>query len=190
MYDAGEKNKHRYVLATQSQPLRSKMRIIPAVPIVHVTRSVMILEPPSDATIRVKNLVGYKVPLSHLATDILYQTEQQALMPADSELAQIASTSKVDDPPPKKRRKGPKGPNPLSIKKKQKDIISGSLKPKKSHDTAQVSQKVGEKRKRSDDLEETKGKEGSAVEPTSGHKRKRRRKGAIAPIHGAPAIEH
>ena len=54
---AGETNKHRYVVATQSQELRQKLRAIPAVPIVHMNRSVMILEPPSDATLRAKALV-------------------------------------------------------------------------------------------------------------------------------------
>ncbi|KAI0348620.1 Fcf1-domain-containing protein, partial [Trametopsis cervina] len=97
----GETNKHRYVLATQSQPLRSSMRMIPAVPIIHVNRSVMILEPPSDATIRAKN-----------------STEQQSLMPSSSELAQLAPASGAEEPP-KKKRKGPKGPNPLSVKKKK-----------------------------------------------------------------------
>ncbi|KAJ6627222.1 Fcf1-domain-containing protein [Mycena sp. CBHHK59/15] len=50
----GEMNKHRYVIATQSQPLRVKLRTIPAVPIVHVNRSVMVLEPPSDTTLKTK----------------------------------------------------------------------------------------------------------------------------------------
>lgn len=69
---AGETNKHRYVLASQSQPLRTNMRTVPAVPIVHVNRSVMILEPPSDATIRAKNAVSARrlvyalSPLSNL----------------------------------------------------------------------------------------------------------------------------
>ena len=57
MGNTGETNKHRYVLATQSQELRTKLRAIPAVPVVHVNRSVMILEPPSDATLRAKALV-------------------------------------------------------------------------------------------------------------------------------------
>lgn len=55
---AGETNKHRYVVATQSQELRQKLRAIPAVPIVHVNRSVMILEPPSGTTLRAKALVS------------------------------------------------------------------------------------------------------------------------------------
>ena len=53
----GETNKHRYVIATQSAPLRNKLRGIPAVPVVHMNRSVMILEPPSDATLDAKEAV-------------------------------------------------------------------------------------------------------------------------------------
>jgi U3 small nucleolar RNA-associated protein 23 len=53
----GDKNKHRYVIATQSHPLRVKLRAIPGTPIVHINRSVMILEPPSDATLKVKEMV-------------------------------------------------------------------------------------------------------------------------------------
>lgn len=50
----GDSNKHRYVIATQSKVLRVKLRLIPAVPIVHINRAVMILEPPSDATLEAK----------------------------------------------------------------------------------------------------------------------------------------
>ena len=51
---AGDSNKHRYVVATQSHALRVKLRLIPGVPIVHINRAVMILEPPSDATLKAK----------------------------------------------------------------------------------------------------------------------------------------
>lgn len=50
----GDSNRNRYVIATQSQTLRIKLRLIPAVPIVRINRAVMILEPPSDATLRAK----------------------------------------------------------------------------------------------------------------------------------------
>ena len=53
----GDTNKHRYVVATQSKTLRGLLRAIPAVPLVHFTRSVMILEPPADVTLRSKALV-------------------------------------------------------------------------------------------------------------------------------------
>jgi U3 small nucleolar RNA-associated protein 23 len=55
---AGDTNKHRYVIASQSQPLRAKLRSIPAVPIVHINRSVIILEPPSEATLDSKGSVS------------------------------------------------------------------------------------------------------------------------------------
>ncbi|KAF9044892.1 Fcf1-domain-containing protein [Hymenopellis radicata] len=59
----GETNKHRYVIASQSQPLRSKLRAIPAVPLVHINRAVMVLEPPSDKTLQTKSM--RKRRLSH-----------------------------------------------------------------------------------------------------------------------------
>ncbi|KAF5382919.1 hypothetical protein D9757_006373 [Collybiopsis confluens] len=96
----GDSNKHRYVIATQSTPLRSKLRIIPAVPIVHINRSVMILEPPSDVTLRAKAL-----------------KEQQALdSTTPDEKALLASSRSAPDQP---KKRGPKGPNPLSVKKKK-----------------------------------------------------------------------
>ena len=64
-FDAGETNKHRYVVATQSQSLRIRLRSIPAVPIVHVNRSVMVLEPPSDATVKAKKMVGIRTKTSY-----------------------------------------------------------------------------------------------------------------------------
>ena len=54
----GETNKHRYVVATQSHPLRVKLRSIPATPIIHINRSVTVLEPPSDATLQAKARVS------------------------------------------------------------------------------------------------------------------------------------
>lgn len=57
---SGTNNKHRYVVATQSHPLRVKLRSIPAAPIVHINRSVMVLEPPSNTTINAKRAVSVK----------------------------------------------------------------------------------------------------------------------------------
>ena len=62
---SGESNKHRYVVATQSHPLRISLRAVPGVPIVHVKRAVMILEPASDATLRAKNCVCYANYIVH-----------------------------------------------------------------------------------------------------------------------------
>ncbi|KAF8507052.1 PIN domain-like protein [Russula emetica] len=96
----GETNKHRYVIATQSHPLRVSLRAIPGVPIVHINRSVMVLEPASDATLQSKQ-----------------RAEHDALGPSKSEkVALNAVTPQVELVV--KRKKRPKGPNPLSVKKK------------------------------------------------------------------------
>jgi U3 small nucleolar RNA-associated protein 23 len=54
----GDSNKHRYVVTTQSQQLRQKLRNTPAVPVVHMNRSVMILEPMSETTAQIKARVS------------------------------------------------------------------------------------------------------------------------------------
>jgi len=148
----GETNKHRYIVATQSQPLRSSLRDIPAVPVVHINRSVMILEPPSDATMKAKE-----------------KADETALRPAESELAKLSASAQQPEPP-KKRKRGPKGPNPLSVKKK-KSAAPQPVQPKPT--TNFVS--IGSKRKR----EEDRGGFDASAQPEQvhgGHKRKRKRK--------------
>jgi len=137
----GTTNKHRYVIAAQSHALRVKLRLIPAVPIVHVNRAVMILEPPSDATLAAKELI-----------------EEQTSLPTAAELATIQTDAPVK---PVRRRKGPKGPNPLSVKKK----AAPDPRQRVSTNSDPVS---GQKRKNDGVAEET---------PTHAlRKRKRRRK--------------
>ncbi|KAH7104603.1 Fcf1-domain-containing protein, partial [Auriculariales sp. MPI-PUGE-AT-0066] len=132
----GDANKHRYVVASQNQPLRAKLRTIPAVPLVHIERSVMILEPPSDETLRQKAL-----------------KEAQAMQASTGEVARATADQPSQEPPKPKKRKGPKGPNPLSVKKKKPkpgESQPGKGKPgsgSKPGDTA----RVGEKRKRDGD---------------------------------------
>ncbi|KAI6002457.1 Fcf1-domain-containing protein [Pisolithus orientalis] len=153
----GDSNKHRYVVATQSQPLRAKLHLIPGVPIIHINRSVMILEPPSEETLRVKQqaLVDYQFSL---------QKEQEALGPAAAELVKLPQ--QPSNPPRKK--KGPKGPNPLSMKKKVTRPVSVTI-PWKSDSIAPPSPSdlsIGEKRKREENEEQL----------TATRKRKRRKK--------------
>ncbi|KAF8213376.1 Fcf1-domain-containing protein [Mycena galopus ATCC 62051] len=158
----GETNKHRYVVATQSQPLRVKLRSIPAVPIVHVNRSVMVLEPPSDATIQSKS-------------------EEQALHATGSEKQSLVPSTSTE--PPRKKKKGPKGPNPLSVKKKKveiqppaKDKGKGKEKPR---DAA-----VGEKRKRdvTDDNETTTRDQQPAESQDEPRRKKKRKRKTADPV--------
>lgn len=180
----GDSNRHRYVVATQSQPLRVKLRTIPAVPIAHVNRSVMVLEPPSNTTLKIKE-----------------KTEEQALHPTASDLALLPPKANAE--PLRKKKKGPKGPNPLSVKKKTKLNAEVSLrddtKKKRwgegaSDETSRTvsfigddhtSGQAGVKRKRflADEQTErpTANETGTSTEG-GGHKRKRRRNGTAACI--------
>ncbi|KAG8929908.1 hypothetical protein FRC02_004885 [Tulasnella sp. 418] len=108
----GAANKHRYVIATQSDNLRNKLRGIPATPIVHINRSVLVLEPPSEATKSRKA-----------------EIEEADLHASASE---VLSNPTTKEQPTQPKRRGPKGPNPLSVKKKKNGPTKGSA-PMASH---------------------------------------------------------
>lgn len=137
----GDTNKHRYVITTQSHPLRTQLRTVSATPIVHINRSVVILEPPSDITLQAKA-----------------KAEEQLLHPTVSG-KELTSTSGTGTP--LKKRKGAKGPNPLSVKKKKvlvsnqpkieemdKSTIQTGLKRQREEDTDADADTKQKKRKR------------------------------------------
>lgn len=97
------------------------------------------------------------------------------LLPTALETAHLttpASTTEVQ----KKKRKGPKGPNPLSVKKKLKQpVTTPRAVPNKDTNIAST---VGEKRKRPNNDNPP----SLDTAADSGHKRKRRRKNASAMI--------
>jgi U3 small nucleolar RNA-associated protein 23 len=129
------------VVATQSQPLRAELRRIPAVPIVHINRSVMVLEPPSDATVQAKERVSSRVP--HAFQNLqLNQMEEQSLHPTASDMNLVSSTA---TPPIARKKKGPKGPNPLSVKKKKVSAVPSKKDKGKSREDHSD---IGAKRKR------------------------------------------
>ncbi|CAE6456463.1 unnamed protein product [Rhizoctonia solani] len=161
----GELNKHRYVVASQSTDLRNKLRKIPAVPLVHINRSVMVLEPRSEATIRAKN-----------------RSDSANMDVTESEAKMLTSTSAPAPVEPTHKRKIAKAPNPLSMKKKKPKVIPEEHKKQQAKSDSSV--RSPEKRKRS--LEQTQDNpqkgEGIANEEVlleggeGGNKRKRRRK--------------
>jgi len=157
----GETNKHRYVIATQLHPLRVTLRAIPGVPIVHINRSVMVLEPASDVTLQFKQ-----------------RAEQEALGPSTSEKAMLSAAAPQVDLVVKKK-KGPKGPNPLSVKKKAPRHVMQEGKKTRVAAPPRVEKKVdiGNKRKRS----EADDGGGVSVETAFKPKRRRRHKTASRP---------
>lgn len=103
----GPTNKHRYAIATQKPKLRAILRQVVAVPIVYISRSVMILEPMSGATKNArKNMEESKL------TQGLNKVSTHEEEPTNGE-------------PVHKKKTGPKGPNPLSVKKRQRSGEEG-----------------------------------------------------------------
>ncbi|KND03285.1 rRNA-binding ribosome biosynthesis protein UTP23 [Spizellomyces punctatus DAOM BR117] len=122
----GESNQHNYCVATQDQALRSDLRKIPGTPLIYINRSVVILEPPSAATMaKIQEMEIAKTLPQSFEVSILNKPEPLA-------------------PEPSKRKKKAKGPNPLSVKKKRTDAeAAGSKKAKKK-----------KTKKKTDELEE------------------------------------
>ncbi|KAL7663070.1 PIN domain-containing protein [[Candida] zeylanoides] len=102
--NVGGHNKHRYIVASQDYNLRKNMRKVPGVPLVFMNRSVMVMEPLSQAS------ADYSAAFeSQKLTHGLNATTATAAAPA----------SAAAGAPAKKRSLGPKAPNPLSVKKKK-----------------------------------------------------------------------
>ena len=124
-----------------------RLRSIPAVPLVHVNRAVMVLEPPSDITIKIKEAASPSIHGSPLCLKNA-QAEEQDLHLKSSDLALVGGSG-AD--PVKKKRRGPKGPNPLSVKKKQvvqpsqdnRDIKHGEKRKRDLVDTEQINDDSG-----------------------------------------------
>lgn len=102
-------NKHRYVVASQSVRLRRRLRSVPGVPLVYMNRSVMVMEPASDASKRAAAL-SESAKLSEGLNDAKVGYVEK-------------KTEEEEEEPKKKKRKGPSEPNPLSIKKKKTEKV-------------------------------------------------------------------
>ena len=128
----GPENKHRYVVATQTTETREYLRAIPAVPLIYINRSVMILEPPSGATlIKQKQMERAKIAPSRSEMTFLASKNSDIL--AEKKAREAMRNGET---PVKKKRKGPKGPNPLSMKKKSTQPTDKFEPPKRKMEEA------------------------------------------------------
>ncbi|KXT01194.1 hypothetical protein AC578_593 [Pseudocercospora eumusae] len=116
-------NKHRYVVAVQDDQVRRKMRKVVGVPLVYIARSVMILEPMAHATQEVRE----KDEKAKIRAGVKgrRQTGTGEKRKRDDEDADDEKENETHEAPkPKKYKvKGPKAPNPLSVKKPKKDNV-------------------------------------------------------------------
>ncbi|RKF60342.1 rRNA-processing protein utp23 [Erysiphe neolycopersici] len=131
-----EVNKHRYVVASQDLNVRKAMRDLMGVPLVYINRSVMIMEPMAGKTTesivrdeQVKLRAGAK-----RGTIGLKRKRNDGQQDGQVQLCENGSLLVK-----KKISRGPKGPNPLSVKKPiVKNTTDGSMKISKTDQNISV----------------------------------------------------
>ena len=119
-------NKNRYVVASQDEDVRRYCRGIKGVPLVYVKRSVMIIEPMATSSVnaregleREKFRSGLKTRGTTLVGKRKRDEDDGNAVTGEGQ----AITGADDRAGNKKKVKGPKGPNPLSMKKPKKAIV-------------------------------------------------------------------
>ncbi|KAH0544481.1 hypothetical protein FGG08_001379 [Glutinoglossum americanum] len=116
-------NKHRYVVASQDGEARAFMRNVAGVPLVYINRSVMIMEPMAGATERVRELEERVKFRAGLKSKRGGQAGVKRKRDPEGESGSENRTTEGGGgyEAPKRRKRGPKGPNPLSTKKPKRN---------------------------------------------------------------------
>ncbi|XP_071964584.1 rRNA-processing protein UTP23 homolog [Antedon mediterranea] len=99
-------NQHHYFIATQDPDLSNQLRKVPAAPLLYINFNAIVLEKPS--------LVSQKTADNKLSNKLAPSTEEKDTL---KKLKQrfLPQAERV-----RFKKKKPKGPNPLSVKKKKK----------------------------------------------------------------------
>jgi U3 small nucleolar RNA-associated protein 23 len=153
-------NKHRYCVATQGGDIRAMLRAVPGVPLVYISRSVMIMEPMAPISAmrrergeREKFRAGIKDirPKGAAAGNKRkWPLEGEEEEGAEGGGGKGEGDNEGGEEKKKKKRRGLKGPNPLSVKKK-KPQLTPSATPKAEPSKVPTESKEGdsqEKKKR------------------------------------------
>jgi U3 small nucleolar RNA-associated protein 23 len=154
-------NKNRYIIATNDVGVRKHMRGIAGVPLIYISKSVVLMEPMASATEQLREREEkskFKLGLKgqRMTEQVQKRKREDAEGQDDRSIADGATEAR---PVKKTKRKGPKEPNPLSMKKAKKEKPTAKPKAPATEDTRPAT---------TDDT--------SAPAATSGHKRKRKHK--------------
>lgn len=134
--DINGENKHRYLVATQDKLLRNKLSRVPGVPLIYMNRSVMVMEPMSEATTTYSNSVERKKLTGGLNDLKVGKVDKHEKPKTEGE--------ERTEGAPTKKRKGPKEPNPLSMKKKK----ATNTDTKSNHDSKDNSEPKTKRRRK------------------------------------------
>jgi U3 small nucleolar RNA-associated protein 23 len=164
-------NKNRYIVASNDKRVRAHMRSIAGVPLIYISKSVVLMEPMANATEELREreekskfkqgLKGQRKP--DQAPKRKREDEEEGQSIADGATGEERTNKK-------KKAKGPKQPNPLSMKKAKKEPTA----PKKTKSTD------------TNDAQPAAADDAEAPGESSGRKRKRKPKpkgeGEAAPV--------
>ncbi|WFD41888.1 hypothetical protein MPSI1_000525 [Malassezia psittaci] len=126
----GPTNQHRYMLAADNPTLRRSLRrVVPGLPLLHYKQSVLILEPMSDLTDRhIGHMEANKSAIPASERKLLEKVSQE----------QGSSAEAAPDQAMPVKRKKPKAPNPLSVKKPKTHKTAPQISESSSLDAAKA----------------------------------------------------
>jgi len=119
-------NKNRYVVASQDEAVRRFCRGVKGVPLVFERRSVMIMEPMAESSVGAREGLEkskFRSGLRARGTGLLGKRKRgdQAIDLDEDREEEGKGVAEVEQDPVKQRKvRGPKGPNPLAVKKSKK----------------------------------------------------------------------
>jgi U3 small nucleolar RNA-associated protein 23 len=123
-------NKFNYIVASQDDNVRAKMREIPGVPLIYIKRSIMILEPMAGASTDRRA----REEKSKMKEGITKMGARGTKRSRDDDETGTAASEKMstaqEEPDRKRKKKGPKGPNPLSMRKPKARDPEGTHQPR------------------------------------------------------------
>ena len=113
-------NKYRYIVASQNSDLRTTLRRIPAVPLIYINRSVMILEPISPkTTARIEGAERKKVTdsVKEIKEKLGGHGSRKRIIVDENH--GLGDNEENDRTMKRQKTHGPRQPNPLSVMKKK-----------------------------------------------------------------------
>ncbi|KAL2041355.1 hypothetical protein N7G274_005737 [Stereocaulon virgatum] len=120
-------NKNRYVVASQGEDVRRSCREIRGVPLVYVKRSIMVMEPMAEGSVGIREGIErskFRSGLRGRGAGLLGKRKRKEDEGSDVRKDKHVTSVAEDEVTTvkKKKTKGPKGPNPLSVKKGKKEL--------------------------------------------------------------------
>jgi len=129
-------NKRHFIVAANDRTVRAKMRTIPGVPLIYIHKSIVLMEPMASATEQQRDREekskfkqGLKGQRNAGSESLKRKRDDDEEGTEDKSVA--GHTTEGSKLPTKKRPKGPKEPNPLSMKKPKKKPAPAATATKK-----------------------------------------------------------